>query len=68
MTMTQLFDGIESPRSSLNKTIVKHEPNTPGDETMLNMPESLVGLAERSASTLDYNDYQVKLMSSTNIN
>ena len=49
MTMTQLFDPIESPRTTIRKSdFVKQEPKTPSDDTTMFMPESLIGLAQPS--------------------
>ena len=45
MTMTQLFDPMESPQSTTTTTI-KNEPCTPLNESLTCIPESLVGLAE----------------------
>jgi hypothetical protein len=59
MTMTQLFNPIESPT---NLTSVKQEPHTPSDDTMIFMPESLIGLAEPSESISDNESEQVKFI------
>jgi hypothetical protein len=48
MTMTQLFDPVESPQST-----IKQEPETQTDDTVMHMPESLVGLAQPSESMSD---------------
>jgi hypothetical protein len=61
MTMTQLFDPIESPKSITNSTSIKQEPNTPADDTMIFMPESLIGLAQPSESISDNENEQVKI-------
>lgn len=53
MTLTQLFDPIESPRSRNNSTFIKNEPNTPLSDTTMFMPESLIGLAQPSESLSD---------------
>ena len=60
MTMTQLFDPMESPQSTTNSTPVKQEPQTPVDDTVMFMPESLVGLAQPSDTTSDHENDQVK--------
>ena len=62
MTMTQLFDPIESPRSATNSTSIKQEPSTPSDDTMMFMPESLIGLAQPSESMSDTENEQVKFI------
>jgi hypothetical protein len=62
MTMTQLFDPIESPRSATISTPIKQEPQSPIDDTVMFMPESLVGLAQPSGSTSDYENEQVKFI------
>lgn len=56
ITMTQLFEPVESSRTSLNQTTMKDEPHTLNDDTILNMPESLIGLAERSLSPFNAED------------
>ncbi len=61
MTMTQLFDPVESPKSRTASPPVKQEPNTPPDNSMLFMPESLIGLAQPSESMSDTENNQVKL-------
>lgn len=61
MTMTQLFDPIESPQITRKKTnSIKQEPNTPSDDTLMFMPESLIGLAEPSESLSNTDNEQVK--------
>lgn len=61
MTMTQLFDPVESPSVRTNRsTLVKNEPNTPSDDTSMFIPESLVGLAQPLASASDQDDDQVR--------
>jgi hypothetical protein len=62
MTMTQLFDRIESPKLNTNSTPIKQEPNTPSDDTIIFMPESLIGLAEPSESMSDTENEQVKFI------
>lgn len=59
MTMTQLFDPIESPRSRNNSTFIKNEPNTPSADTTMFMPESLIGLAQPTESLSDIENEQV---------
>ena len=63
MTMTQLFDPIESPRSATKSTPIKQEPQSPIDDTVMFMPESLIGLAQPSDSTSDYENELVKFIS-----
>ncbi|CAF0937085.1 unnamed protein product [Adineta steineri] len=53
LTMTQLFDSFESPKSTVNSTPIKQEPETQADDTVIFMPESIIGLAQPSASTSD---------------
>ena len=62
MTMTQLFDSVESPRPRNNSTFIKQEPNTPSDDTMMFMPESLIGLAQPTDSMSNTEDEQVKFL------
>lgn len=58
--MTQLFDPIESPRSTdNNSTFIKNEPNTPSADTTMLMPQSLIGLAQPSESLSDIENEQV---------
>jgi len=58
--MTQLFDPIESPRSTdNNSTFIKNEPNTPSADTTMFMPQSLIGLAQPSESLSDIENEQV---------
>lgn len=59
MTLTQLFDPIESPKSTVASTPVKQEPNTPSNNTTMFMPESLIGLAQPSESTSDNENDEV---------
>jgi hypothetical protein len=60
--MTQLFDPVESPQSSANSTPIKQEPRTPIDDTVMFMPESLVGLAQPSDSMSDDGNEEVKFI------
>lgn len=49
MTMTQIFDPIDSsPSTSDNTTVIKNEPCTPSNDSMTFVPESQIGLAEPS--------------------
>jgi hypothetical protein len=61
MTMTQLFDPIESPQSTRDFSSVKQEPNTPTDDAMMFMPESIIGLAQPSGQISDTESEQVKI-------
>lgn len=54
--MTELFNRRPSPNSPA--TTIKKETSTPSDDTSMFIPESLVGLAQPSAS--DQDDEQVK--------
>jgi hypothetical protein len=60
MTMTQIFHPIESPKSNTDLTPIKQEPSTPSDDTIMFMPESLIGLAQPSELTFDSENEQVK--------
>ena len=60
MTMTQLFDPIETPKPAKRSNSVKQEPTTPSDDTSMFMPESLIGLAQRSESISNTDNEQVK--------
>ena len=63
MTMTQLFDAVESSKSTTTSTPIKQEPETPSDDTMFFMPESLIGLAQPSESMSDNENQQVNFIS-----
>ncbi|CAF2843826.1 unnamed protein product [Rotaria sp. Silwood2] len=63
MTMTQLFDPIESPKSTRTSTStsLKQEPDIPGNDTIMYIPESLIGLAQPSESMSDNESEQNNL-------
>lgn len=61
MTMTQLFDPIELSRSTTDSSSIKQEPSTPSDDTMMFMPESMIGLAQPSGSISDNENDRVKI-------
>ncbi|CAF2428122.1 unnamed protein product [Rotaria sp. Silwood2] len=63
MTMTQLFDPIESPKSTRTSTStsIKQEPDIPGNDTIMYIPESLIGLAQPSESMSDNESEQNNL-------
>ncbi|CAF0918379.1 unnamed protein product [Rotaria sp. Silwood1] len=63
MTMTQLFDPMESPKSTRTSisTSIKQEPETLGNDTIMYMPESLIGLAQPSESISDNENDQHNL-------
>lgn len=63
MTMTQLFDPIESPKSTKTSTPIKLEPNTPSNDSLIFIPESLIGLAQPSESLSDDENEQVRFIS-----
>ncbi|CAF3458783.1 unnamed protein product [Rotaria socialis] len=58
MTLTQLFDPMDSSRSTTSSTPMKQEPETPGNDTTMFMPESLIGLAQPSESMFDNENEQ----------
>jgi len=62
MTMTQLFQPMESPKSNTDLTPIKQEPSTPSDDTIMFMPESLIGLAQPSELMFDIENEQVKFI------
>ncbi|CAF3775481.1 unnamed protein product [Rotaria sordida] len=61
MTMTQLFDPLESPKSIETSTSIKQEPETLSNDTIMYMPESLIGLAQPSESMSDNDNEQNNL-------
>jgi len=53
---------MESPKSNTDLTPIKQEPSTPSDDTIMFMPESLIGLAQPSELMFDIENEQVKFI------